>query len=139
MIVIFDWDNFLCFCDPSLKSWNIPNHSLKTQMLPQFDLPRIPDLLMEKYQSIGASFLKEIESSLKEDVKVENDLKAIQGQRTTSSAATTGSPTPSRTHGSPDWNGEVPVNFRKRISIDAIPVTEFEASNTFLGYLPRRK
>ena len=58
-------------------------------MLPQFDLPRRPDLLMEKYQSIGASFLKEIESSLKEDVKVENDLKAIQGQRTTSSAATT--------------------------------------------------
>lgn len=94
---------------------------------------------MEKYQNIGASFLKEIESSLKEDVKVENDLKAIQGQRTTSSAATTWSPTPSRTHGSPDWNGEVPVNFRKRISIDAIPVTEFEASNTFLGYLPRRK
>ena len=103
----------------------------------QFDLPRMPDLLMEKYQSIGATYLKQIETSLKEDAKLENALKAIQGLRTTPSggAATTTSPTPSRTHGSPDWNGEVPVNFRKRLQIDAITVSEFEANNTCFGYI----
>ncbi|CAK9041424.1 Uncharacterized protein SCF082_LOCUS23941, partial [Durusdinium trenchii] len=43
-------------------------------------------------------------------------------------SSTTG-PAPSktlRTSASPDWAGEVPINFRKRLSLTAIPVAELE-------------
>ncbi|CAK9097608.1 unnamed protein product [Durusdinium trenchii] len=94
---------------------------------------RIPDLVKDKFQS-QADGLK----SLMDEIEEKRDMALAVKQWSSGSgrpSSTTG-PAPSktlRTSASPDWAGEVPINFRKRLSLTAIPVAELELRHSFPG------
>lgn len=97
---------------------------------------RIPDMFMEKYKSIQAEALARFEDVIKKDTKISSALAAFSGGGTsngTSGANASSRAAPSRTLASPQWNGEVPVNVRRRLALSAVGVADFESNNTLLG------
>lgn len=95
---------------------------------------RIPDLVVQKYQSIQSETIKQMQKTLKEEVKIAAAFKALQGPVPTTTG--TSAPAPDRTHGSPDWGGEDgPLNFRKALAVTPIAVSEFETNNTFPTFM----
>lgn len=97
---------------------------------------RIPDLVVQKYQSIQSEALKKMQKMLKEETKITAAYKALQGPTTATTTNGTSAPAPDRTHGSPDWGGEDgPLNFRKALAVTPIAVSEFEANNTFPTFM----
>lgn len=76
------------------------------------------------------------EDMIKKDTKIGAALAAVASGGVVSSTGTaansTTRPPPSRTMASPNWNGEVPVNFKQRLSLTAIGVADFETNNTLL-------
>ena len=92
---------------------------------------RIPDLVVQKYQSIQSASLKQMQNLLKEEIQIIAAFKALQGPTTTTTTSGTTAPAPDRTHGSPDWaNEDGPLNFRKALAVTPIAMSEFEANNT---------
>ena len=100
-------------------------------------LPRIPELVTQKYSATHADQLKGYTDKIEEDVTVANALKSYHGHASATSGST-GAQAPAasqRTAASPDWMGEPPHNFRKRMPGTCIPVTDFDASNSYLGLI----
>eukprot|EP00438_Fugacium_kawagutii_P028332 Skav231949 [mRNA] locus=scaffold459:172376:173644:+ [translate_table: standard] len=87
-------------------------------------------MFVEKYKSIQAEKLARFEDAIKKDTKISNALAALNsGGNATSTNANPSRPTPapSRTLASPQRDGEVPVNFRQRLSLNAITIGDFDS------------
>lgn len=89
--------------------------------------------MKDKFQSQA-----DVVKSLMDEIEEKRDMALAVKQWSSGSgrpSSTTG-PAPSktlRTSASPDWAGEVPINFRKRLSLTAIPVAELELRHSFPG------
>ena len=93
---------------------------------------RIPELVTQKYSSSHSDELKDLNDKLEEDTQVCNALKALNSGNAASAAGNTAGEGV-RTNATPDWAGTPPQNFRKRINLTGIAMSEFESSNTLLG------
>lgn len=85
---------------------------------------KVPDMVQQKFTATHHEPLKKIEEKISQDASVQ---KAIQMTESGSSSA---GPTQSRTMGSPQWENETPLNWRKTLSLAGISVADFDSSNT---------
>lgn len=85
---------------------------------------RVPDMVQQKFTATHHELLKKIEEKISQDASVQ---KAVQMTESGSSSA---GPTQSRTMGSPQWENETPLIWRKTLSLAGISVAAFDASNT---------
>ena len=108
-----------------------PNNFRKSG--PSIDPARIPDLVEEKFKSIQGATLKSFHETIKKEVKISNALKALHDGSTPQTSSSPNRPAPNRTMASPDWDGEIPINFRQTFAIGGIPISDFESNNTLLS------
>ena len=98
---------------------------------------RIPDLVEEKFKAIQASALKGFRDTFKKETAIVTALKALRDGGQQSSTPGSNRPTPNRTMASPDWGGEIPINFRQIFNIAGVTAGEFETNNTLLSRFSR--
>lgn len=92
---------------------------------------RIPDVLQQKFKPSHGAALQACLDALADETAIAKALVAYHG-----GSPTTTSPTKAdapRTVANPDWQGEAVVNFRKRLHLSGVPITDFESSNSFLA------
>lgn len=95
-------------------------------------------MFVDKYKSIQAEALGRFEDLIKKDTKVSAALSALSSGGSVPTGGTHANSTAgaranvSRTQASPQWNGETPLNFRRRLTITAIGLADFESNNTLL-------
>ena len=87
-------------------------------------------MISEKYKDSHQDELKRFSDRLEDEVSIQNALKGLRGNGPTNS--TNGSGDAPRTTASPEWMGEFPWNWRKRMQANCIPLADFETANTFL-------
>lgn len=87
-------------------------------------------MVTEKYHSTHADAIKAMTDRLGEECAIQQAVKAHRAGSTTASTPVSSAP---RTMAAPEWAGEVPWNWRKRVNITGIPIADFEAGNTFHG------
>ncbi|CAL1148298.1 unnamed protein product [Cladocopium goreaui] len=88
---------------------------------------KVPDMVQQKFAATHHEPLKKIEEKISQDASVQ---KAIQMTESGSSSA---GPTQSRTMGSPQWENETPLNWRKTLSLAGISVNA-DGSQTPMCY-----
>ncbi|CAK9094173.1 Uncharacterized protein SCF082_LOCUS44273 [Durusdinium trenchii] len=89
---------------------------------------RIPDVLQQKFKPSHGAALQACLDALADETAIAKALVAYHG-----GSPTTTSPTKAdapRTVANPDWQGEAVVNFRKRLHLSGVPITDFESSNS---------
>ena len=92
---------------------------------------RIPDVISDKFKASYGDQIKKMGDRLEEEVLIQNALKGFSNGSPSKPTGTDGDGPP-RTSASPEWLGEYPWNFRKRMSTTGISVADFEAGNSFL-------
>eukprot|EP00434_Breviolum_minutum_P027760 symbB.v1.2.024555.t1/scaffold2333.1/size82048/2 len=95
--------------------------------------PKIPSALVQKYQGSHEEKLTSLQDSLKEETGIIEALKAYNdggGSTRGSSASAPATAQVDRTLASPDWQGEPPHNFRKRLELQPVPLADFKSNHT---------
>ena len=87
---------------------------------------RIPELVQKKYEATQRDGLKALMDKLAENVLI---AQALTARTKTIASANKPGVQPQRTSASPDWLGEVVPNYRKRLVLSSIGVSEFDGSN----------
>ena len=85
-------------------------------------------MVTDKYKSTHADQIKHMKDQLEEEVAVQTALKGLR--RGGSSTEQSGDHP--RTSASPEWAGEFPWNFRKRMPVTGISVADFDSGNSSL-------
>ncbi len=93
---------------------------------------RIADVVNQKYSTSHCEQLKAIKDKLDEDTQIQTALKTCSAAQQTGAALTTG--TAPRTTASPAWGNEPPMNFRKRIQANSLPISDFDSAHTLLVF-----
>ena len=98
---------------------------------------RIPELVVDKYRATQAEALKEKQDALLNEVTIHAALKSQNDGAPARPSSSTAAPNPAgalpaRTRATPDWAGEEPLNFRKRMAAAGTSISEFEGGNTCL-------
>ena len=93
---------------------------------------------MQKYQGSHEEKLTSLQDSLKEETGVIEALKAYNdgggSARESSAVVTAVTAHVDRTLASPDWQGEPPHNFRKRLAdLQSVPLADFKSNHTYLS------
>ena len=88
--------------------------------------------MAQKYQSTHSDGLKAFTDTITEESELNRCVKAhVSGAAPAPTGATVS--TGNRTNASPEWGGDGPVNFQKRLQLTGVPMSEFTTANTFLG------
>jgi len=95
---------------------------------------RIPSALVQKYQGSHEEKLTSLQDSLKEETGIIEALKAYNnGGGSTRESSAPATAQVDRTLASPDWQGEPPHNFRKRLELQPVPLADFKSNHTYLS------
>ena len=87
--------------------------------------------MAQKYQSTHSDGLKGFTDKITEESELNRCVKVhLTGSAPSPTGATS---TGNRTNASPEWGGDAPVNFQKRLQLTGIPMSEFTTANVFLG------
>jgi hypothetical protein len=92
---------------------------------------RIADMVAEKFKETHKDYLKKMADELEEQQLIQTALKGIGNPSATPGTSGGGQECP-RTSASPEWCGEFPWNFRKRMSHTGISIADFEGGNSLL-------
>ena len=95
-------------------------------------IPRIPDLLQQKYSQQPG--LKDFTAKLAEDTEISGALRTFHAaqQRGNATPSVSTATVPTRTLASPEWQGDSPINVRKRLNLEEISMSQFESANVQL-------
>ena len=96
---------------------------------------RIPDGISDKFKASYGDQIKKMSDRLDEEVLVQNALKGFANgsqSRPTGADGNGNGNGPPRTSASPEWLGEYPWNFRKRLPLTGISIADFESGNSLL-------
>lgn len=92
---------------------------------------RIPDVISDKFKASYGDLMKKMSDRLEEEILIQNALKGFSSGSQSRPTGADGDGPP-RTSASPEWLGEYPWNFRKRLNLTGISVADFEAGNSLL-------
>jgi hypothetical protein len=92
---------------------------------------RIADMVAEKFKDTHSDSLKKMTDELEEQQVIQTALKGV-GNPSATPGTSEGQQCP-RTSASPEWCGDFPWNFRKRMSHTGISIADFEGGNSWLG------
>ena len=96
---------------------------------------RIPELVAQKYAPSHAEPLNLLKEKIDDEMTIAAALKSYNGvsNTTSSESGTANAMAPARTAASPDWGNEPPLNFRKRIQVNSISISDFDSGHTYLS------
>ncbi|CAL1130517.1 unnamed protein product [Cladocopium goreaui] len=89
---------------------------------------RIADMVAEKFKDTHSDSLKKMTDELEEQQVIQTALKGV-GNPSATPGTSEGQQCP-RTSASPEWCGDFPWNFRKRMSHTGISIADFEGGNS---------
>ena len=87
-------------------------------------------MVYDKFKDTHKDFLKKMTDELDEQQTIQTALKGIGNPSPKS--GTSGEQKGPRTSASPEWCGDFPWNFRKRMPHTGIPIADFESANSWL-------
>ena len=98
---------------------------------------RIPSALEQKYQGSHEEKLTSLQDSLKEETGIIEAFKAYNdGGGSTRGSSAPATAQVDRTLASPDWQGEPPHNFRKRLELQPVPLADLQVQPHVLELNP---
>ncbi|CAL1138958.1 unnamed protein product [Cladocopium goreaui] len=124
---------------PEAGSRSRPNTNFQEEM-PQLEVLtvseegvlQIPELVAQKYAPSHAEPLNLLKEKIDDEMTIATALKSYNGvsNTTSSESGTANAMAPARTAASPDWGNEPPLNFRKRIQVNSISISDFDSGHT---------
>ena len=88
-------------------------------------------MVNQKYVATHADALKAIANTISQEASLEQSLRSFHA----GAQASGGQGSSNRTAASPDWDGQPPLNWKKNLSLTGISIADFDASNTYLGFV----